>query len=154
MTINLQLVEQIQIFVLSSRSNPDIPPPTDTLTSTPSIPSVTPTQQIIEPPVVQPPPQSNPTHITRSGRSVRPPPRFDETSHSSIHAYSTTYSPAFNTTSACILQPSQEFYSEPQNSSQDKTFDHQTLYLLAIIYNLFVLVSPTRIRTGDTRFKV
>ena len=67
----------------------------------------------VDTPTINPLPPLAPVITTRSGRSIRPPSRFGDTSHSSIHAYSTTFSHDFNTTSACILQPSQASYSEP-----------------------------------------
>lgn len=48
---------------------------------------------ILDPPVIHLRMPPAPLANTRSGRSVRPLPRFDETSHSYIHAYSATYSP-------------------------------------------------------------
>ena len=59
-----------------------LPPPPKSPSPSPSPPNV-PTR----------PPSPVPPVTTRSGRSIRPPSRFDDTAHSSIHAYAATFSP-------------------------------------------------------------
>ena len=103
----------------TSLSNPlprvsfDLPVIGNFSTSASAAPVAPPPPPLVDTTIINPLPPPAPVITTRSGCSVRPPSRFDETSHSSIHAYSATFSHNFNTTSACILQPSQASYSEP-----------------------------------------
>ena len=64
----------------------------------------------ITPPSLTPPITS---HTSRSGRTIRPPVRFDDSHHSSLHAHTSTFTPTTDGSNDCLLQPSTANYSEP-----------------------------------------
>ena len=88
----------------------------DFTVNTPDLDIVVPedTPPLLPPPpdIVPPPPQ--PTQTTRLGRAIRAPLKFSDTAHSTLLAYTATFTPSVQDSEEHILQPTTADYSEPR----------------------------------------